>query len=408
MRICLISSGFLPCVDGVTVTQYERVRLLSEWGHDVLVFTPDYSMLPAVYPDHADYGGNIFPNVQVVPLPSDPIMGMAEDRHINRKGLRRLRNELLAFRPELIHVDEPERLLLGLHRRAGLREARQAGIPIVASMRTNFQDYLEDYLPRPAWLLASVRHAFGKLVQWTYNGYDRTIVSSQHVFSRMPDYGIRNAVYGQVLGSQTALCSPSRRRPDYFREVWGLDGVDATVKLLFLGRLMPDKNWRFTLAHLAKLAGRTGRPFSILIAGAGPMADEIAERLAPLGEHLHMLGRVHPSRVPDLMANCDLHVTASLKETKGQTALEALASGVPVVAPDCSWAAELIDHGQSGLLYDPGDGEAFIGTLVRAIDDQLARAAWSARAHESATAFASDEPTRRWLTLLQDTLQVRD
>ncbi len=110
MKIAIISSGFLPVIDGVTVTQINRVRELSQYGHQVLLFCPDYSQLANIYPLWQAYTGNILPGVKVVNLDSESFLGLDFERNVSTKSYQVVLQELQNFQPDIIHVDEPERL----------------------------------------------------------------------------------------------------------------------------------------------------------------------------------------------------------------------------------------------------------------------------------------------------------
>ncbi|MGB3790404.1 MAG: glycosyltransferase, partial [Phormidesmis sp.] len=147
MKIAIISSGFLPVVDGVTVSLFQRVRALSKLGHQVLILCPDYQAVASVYPDWRDYQGEILPGVRVVNLPSEPFMGVEFERNLSGKANRLLNQELAAFEPDIVHVDEPDRIFLGLLKAPGVAYAKQHNIPCVGFYHTNFIDYIEDFLP---------------------------------------------------------------------------------------------------------------------------------------------------------------------------------------------------------------------------------------------------------------------
>ena len=76
MKIAIIASGFLPLIDGVTVSGMQRLIKLSQWGHQVILFCPDYSGLETDYPNWQDYTGNILPGVRVVNLVSNCFVGL--------------------------------------------------------------------------------------------------------------------------------------------------------------------------------------------------------------------------------------------------------------------------------------------------------------------------------------------
>lgn len=99
-------------IDGVTVSAMMRLQKLSQWGHEVLFFCPDYSTIESVYPNWREYSGNILPGVRVYNLPSTPFLGLDFERNPSIKSYSILLKELEKFQPDLVHVDEPERLFL--------------------------------------------------------------------------------------------------------------------------------------------------------------------------------------------------------------------------------------------------------------------------------------------------------
>ena len=142
MKIAIISSGFLPVVDGVTVALYQRLRVLSKLGHQVLVLCPNYEAIASIYPNWRDYQGEILPGVKVIGLPSEPFMGVAFERNISRRAHQLLQRELADFTPDIVHVDEPDRLYLGMLKAPGVGYARASGVPCVGFYHTNFIDYI--------------------------------------------------------------------------------------------------------------------------------------------------------------------------------------------------------------------------------------------------------------------------
>ena len=110
MKIAIIASGFLPLIDGVTVSGLQRLNKLSQWGHEVVLFCPDYSSLKADYPNWRDYTGDILPGVRVINLTSSSFVGLEYEPNVTRKSYQTVLQELADFQPDIIHVDEPERI----------------------------------------------------------------------------------------------------------------------------------------------------------------------------------------------------------------------------------------------------------------------------------------------------------
>ena len=334
MKIAIITSGFLPVVDGVTVADFNRMKKLSQWGHQVRVFCPDYSSLASVYPNWQDYTGEILPNIEVVNLPSDAFMGLDFERNVSWRARPYLMQSLEEFQPDILHVDEPERLSVGLLQTPGIQYAKQAGIPCVCFYRTNFIEYAEDYFDWPPAAITGLQNVFKLLLRRVYNAYDQTFTTSPITQQKIIKLGIKNSRYAGLVGFDTDHFSPDLRRPDFFAQTHDLPQVDQQVKLVFVGRLTPDKGWGFTFKAMRELLSRIDRDrVALIVAGDGSMREEISEELGALTPHVHLLGRVEPTQIPILLANSDIHITTSEKEARGLTILEAFASGIPVLAP---------------------------------------------------------------------------
>lgn len=370
MKIAIIASGFLPVIDGVTVTGFYRVQTLSKLGHEVLLFCPDYSKLESIYPDWRKYTGDILPGVKVVNLQSNPFF-VEFERNPAWNSYRTVLQELEQFQPDIIHVDEPERLfVMGFWRVAGVDFARRKDIPCVSFYRTNFLEYLEDFFPLPRWAIANLQFLVKKLIVYVYNSYDLTLVTSKVTFPKVTDLGINNAIYSSLLGLDNSKYTSQLRQENFFDRTYNLPQVDQKVKLIFLGRLTPDKGWNFTLDAFSTVFKEIDpEQIAILIAGDGESKTEIIDRLGKLTPHLHLLGRILPENVPALLANSDIHVTTSEKETRGLTVLEAFAAGIPVLAPRAGGVVENIEPGINGFLFNPQDIDDFTAKLKYLVDN---------------------------------------
>ena len=374
MKIAIITSGFLPVIDGVTITGYSRIQQLSKKGHQVLLFCPDYSKVARIYPDWQQYTGKILPGVRVINLPSTNFF-VEFERNIAWYAYSKLERELAAFEPDIIHVDEPERLFFSLWRIPGLKYARQRNIPCVGFFRTNFIEYAEDFFTVPKFVLNiiqwSIKHL---LVLYVYNAYDLTLVTSKITEKKIKNLGIRNVCYGSFIGLEVDRFTNLKPQNDFFTQNYNLPELDNKVKLIFLGRLTPEKGWNFTLENLAYVLEKIDKnKVAFLIVGDGELKEQIDRAFSNLAPYFHLFGRVKPDNVPALLVNSDLHVTTSEKETRGLTVLEAFTAGIPVLAPNSEGVIENIESGINGLLYEPKNKEDFATKLQILIEDSNLR-----------------------------------
>jgi len=381
MKIAILSSGFLPVVDGVTVAQINRLRWLSHWGHEVLLFCPDYEPIAGVYPHWREFTGELLPGVRVINLASTSYMGIEFERNVSSKSYETVLRELAAFQPDVIHVDEAERLANGFFKFPGVKFAKGAGIPCVSFFHTNFVEYAEDFLEVPVPILRGLQFVLKRLFAWVYGAYDVTLVGSHDAYERVTRMGIRNALRGDFLGVDLERFRDDLREQNFFETRYGLGNLAGKVNLAFVGRLTPDKGWKFAMNALEQMARRQDMGnVAILIAGDGEMQAEIARRLGGLA---HFLGRIPPDAMPALLANCDVLVTTSEKETRGLTILEGFAAGIPAIAPHAGGVTDSIENGVNGFLFVPGNVGDFTEKLNRLIDDSELRREMGIQGKES-------------------------
>ncbi|MGK7918347.1 MAG: glycosyltransferase [Prochloraceae cyanobacterium] len=403
MKIAIITSGFLPVVDGVTVSGLHRVQYLSQWKHEILLFCPDYSSLAHVYPNWQKYTGTLLPGVNVINLDSTPFMDLDFERNVSWQGYKTLLKELEKFQPDLIHVDEAERLFVGFWRIPGVDFARKNRIPCVSFFRTNFLEYLEDFFPFRGIILEVVQKLFKQFLTWVYNSYDATLIHSVVTHKKLIDIGIKNSIYAELSGFDSTIFEPKLRAADFFGRVYQLPQVDRTVKLIFLGRLTPDKGWNFTFEAFATVSKIVALDnVAILVIGDGPMRDEIAQKLSVFTANIHLLGRVSPEHIPALLANSDIHITASEKETRGLTVLEAFASGIPVLAPRAGGVVENIDDGKNGFLFTPKDSQDFAQKLKQLVENPELRQAMGENARVSIASCSWEQAVKNLVRIWQD------
>ncbi len=401
MKIAIIASGFLPVLDGVTVSGYYRVQKLSQFGHQVLLFCPDYSPLAHLYPNWKDYTGNIFPGIQVINLPSTPFLDF--ERNVGFNTYKIVVRELEKFQPDIIHVDEPERLFFAFFRLAGIKFARENNIPCICTFRTNFLEYFEDFLPLPKGINLMLQLIFEKSFVSIYNKYDLTLVSSTITHQKIIGMGIKNAMYINFHGFDIEKFNSATITTNFWELNYQIPNLTNKVKIVFLGRLTEDKGWKFTLGAFVKLQQLVNiENVAIIIVGDGPMREEISNRLSQVTNHVYLLGRISPKHIPNILKNSNFHVTASEKETRGLTVLEAFAAGIPVVAPEAGGVTENIQNGRNGLLFTPGNQESFCDKLKLLIEDSNLRKEMGINGRETIAKYSWDNAVANLVKIWQE------
>lgn len=351
MRIALVTDTYLPEVNGVTTVLAVMRDGLRQRGHAVLVVAPRY---PAPGPD--DDG--------VVRRPSIACPGYGQVRlasPMDGAATAALRD----FAPDVVHV-----VTEGPLGSLGRRWARAAGRPVVTSFHTDFPRYFDRYLG--AWAGAAARrylrrfHGIARLVQ----------TPSEATAAELRAMGLpRVEVWGR--GVDTALFHPARRSESR-RQAMGASG---RVLVLHVGRLAVEKDVDTLVAAFRDAHARLGDAAAFVVAGDGPKAAEVRAAL-PFAVHRGFLPR---PVLAELYADGDLFVFPSPTETCGLVALEAMASGLPVVAARAGGILENLRDGLNGVLVPAGDPAAFATEIARLVRDEDQRRALGQGARGFAT-----------------------
>jgi glycosyltransferase involved in cell wall biosynthesis len=336
MRIALLTDTYAPQVNGVTTVVQRIVAVLERSGHDAAVVAPRYPRTPVTPPTR---------QIRLRSLPFPPYPAI----RLSVAAGRRTARFLDEFGPEAVHVatEGP----IGL---AGRTYALKRGLPLLTSFHTDFPKYTRHYG------FAALEPVVWRWLLWFHGPSVATHTPGEAVRDALWHNGIRQAVvWGR--GVDTAHFRPARRDPTWRRR----NGVpDDTVIVLHVGRLAAEKNLPVLIDAWERAHAAVGRRATFVIAGEGPMEPALAARL-PWARRLGFLGR---HALADLYASADLCVLPSHTETCGLVALEAMASGIPVVAADAGGFRESVQDGVTGRLVGAADPAGFAAAIVDLVD----------------------------------------
>jgi glycosyltransferase involved in cell wall biosynthesis len=193
-------------------------------------------------------------------------------------------------------------------------------------------------------------------------------------------------------GVDTERFSPSPARPE-----------GATSTVLAVGRLDARKGHAFLVEALARLAEK-GTDARVVIVGEGPERPAL-ERLARdlgVGDRLSLPGAVGQDEITSWFADADIFCLPSLAEGVPIVLMEAMACGLPVVAPRIMGIPELVEDGRSGSLVTAGRADELATALARQLADPEARRRMGAAGRERVLAeFEVGECTRRVAELMK-------
>ncbi|MDX3109133.1 glycosyltransferase family 4 protein [Nonomuraea angiospora] len=342
MRVAIVAESFLPQINGVTNSVCRVLDHLAATGHDAMVVAPA--------PAPPSYAG----------FPVHPVRSLALPFYrsvtVGLPGMR-LSRTLARFKPDVVHLASPA--LLGA---AGMAAARRLGLPTVAVFQTDLAGFARQYGIRGgdpviwSWLRRVHRHAA------------RTLAPSTPTLRELAGHGIaRLSLWGR--GVDLDLFHPRHRSEELRRRL----APRGEIIVGYAGRLAAEKQPQL-LAALADVPG-----VRLAVVGTGPMERRL-RGLLPGAEFFGLRTGPDLARV---LASLDVFVHTGSNETFCQAVQEALASGVPVVAPAVGGPLDLVRPGANGLLYAGGDPSALRAAVAALAADPARRARMARQARES-------------------------
>jgi phosphatidylinositol alpha 1,6-mannosyltransferase len=334
VRVAIVAESFLPSINGVTNSVLRVIEHLRRTGHEVLVIAPDTPR--GEPPAEKVHDGvrvhrvpsRMFPKVTSLPL------GIPRPRMVG---------VLRGFRPDVVHLASPALLGYG-----GVHAARYLDIPTVAVFQTDVAGFAESYgigvAARAAW--AWTRHLHKRA--------DRTLAPSTSAMENLAAHRIPR-VHKWARGVDIAGFAPSAR-DEALRRQWSPDGKPIVG---FVGRLAPEKH-----VERLELLARRGE-VQLVVVGDGVDKPKL-ESAMPSAV---FTGALYGEALATAYASMDVFVHPGEHETFCQAVQEAMASGLPVIAPDAGGPRDLVAPYRTGLLLPVDEFEA---KLTESVDHLIA------------------------------------
>ncbi|MDI2591635.1 glycosyltransferase family 1 protein [Pseudomonas sp. 681] len=252
------------------------------------------------------------------------------------------RNVLHDLQPDLIEVGDPY-----LTAWAALDARRQLDVPVIGFYHSDLPLLAGNRMGH--WVTPNVEAYVSRL----YGNFDRVLAPSQVMADKLIGLGVRN-VYVQPLGVDLQTFNPDARDPGLRAEL-GIN--DDTRLLIFAGRGSKEKNLPVLLSCMKRL----GHRYHLLLVGSS-MPNQVPRNVTVIDEFCSA------TQVARLMASADALLHAGDQETFGLVILEAMASGIPVVAVAAGAFTEIVTD-QCGLLCTP-DNPLAMANAVRELFSQ--------------------------------------
>lgn len=366
-RILFCTDTYPPQVNGVSVVAALSVSGLEERGWECAVIAPRYPDEPESTFSHVRLGGavNDLTAVASVPLPGYADIRLSAPRY----GV--VARVIDRFRPDLVHCETE--FVLG---RLGQIAAQRAGIPTISSYHTDYSRYAASYgVP---WLRGAVSSYLRRFHRRSVRVYTPSVPARDDLHA----LGVRDVeVWGR--GVDTEAYHP-RRRSAAMRS--GLNLGDRFT-FVHVGRLAPEKGVdRILGAYARARALLPAGTIHLVIAGSGPSEAALRASAPPDVTFLGFLDRA--KTLPILYASCEAFLFSSLTETLGLVVLEAMASGLPVIATPAGGVADHLRHLENGVSYPANDVDAMAHAMVDLVMRPELRARLAEGARRTAEALS--------------------
>ncbi len=341
LRIALFSGNYNMTLDGANKALNRLVEYLLRQGAAVRVYSPTMAE-PAFQPQG-----------DLVSLPSFAIPGRSEYKFPT--GLSdSVRGDLEKFAPNIVHLSSPD-----FSARAAAKWARKRALPVIASVHTRFETYPRYY--KMGFLEASLEAWIRSL----YRRCDALVTPSQSMVDVLREQDMNDDVSIWSRGVDRTIFGPEKRDLAWRRE---LGIADDDVAIAFLGRLVAEKGLDIFAESIVELRKRQV-PHKVLVIGDGP-ARKSFEHALPGGI---FAGFQTGSDLGRALASADIFFNPSITETFGNVTLEAMASGLPVVASAATGSTSLVEDGRTGALVPTVDERAFADAIAPYLTEDALR-----------------------------------
>jgi glycosyltransferase involved in cell wall biosynthesis len=375
IRLALFTGNYNLIRDGVAITLNRLVEFLERHHIPVIVVGPECEE-PA-FRHVGDYIG----------VPSISVPGRPEYRFstgLPQQSMQSIRK----FSPTLVHVVTPD--LLGVR---ALAFAQNHGITKVGSYHTHFTRYLKyfnlEWMEPLGW----------KYLAWFYLQCRHIYVPTASMAEELRSHGIDRGLRIWSRGVDTARFSPCYRS-EHWRQRFGFQRDDPVVA--FVSRLVWEKDLS-TLVETVRRVSTVNSRVRFLIVGDGPARRDLQGRIPEAA----FAGFLTGTELAVAYASSDVFLFPSETETFGNVTLEAMASGLPVVAARAPGSRSLVTHGLHGLLSPPRDVGSFAESVLKLASDAVLRRRMSFAARSEALRHPPDDVNQHLLRHYREALDSR-
>jgi len=366
MKMAIFTDTYYPDINGVARTLRHLTNYLEKETIAYKVFAPDSNS------QSTDYVPSHISRIKSMPFFLYPECRLAFP------NLFRIKTELEAFSPDLIHVATP--FNMGL---CGVYLGKKLSIPLIGSYHTDFDYYLRFYD------LEFFSKILWKYMKWFHKPFQKLFVPSQETYTQLHSRGFSDLEIWPH-GVDCQLFHPDYDK-QFIRAKWQ---ITKKYLISFVGRLAPEKDVQTLMAVAKLLPAKVREQVQWMIVGDGPLREEL-EANAP--SNMAFTGYLTGQELAEIYSASDLFFFPSPTETFGNVVIEALASGTPAIAANSGGVKSIVQQGITGYLCEPGSAGEFADVIVELVENDHLREQLSRNARDYAL-------TQSWEAIFADLL----
>jgi len=375
VKVAIVTETYPPEVNGVASTIARFIKGLTELGHDITLIRPRQGFKDK--PKNESLFKEILTLGMPIPGYSSLRMGLPQKNMLLKQWSH--------DRPSLVHI-----VTEGPLGWSALEAAKKLNIPICSDFRTNFDAYSTHYG------MSFLKSPIQRYLRYFHNKSNFTMVPTQELKNQLLSYGFERL---KVLarGVDTELFNPSKRCQE-LRNHWGVRDHEKVV--LCVGRLASEKNLHVTVETFKAML-QVNPNLKMVWVGDGP--EKGALKLSCPNSIFSGVQR--GESLASHYASGDIFLFSSLSETFGNVTIEAMASGLAVLAYDYAAARQFIDHGSNGFLANLNEANSFITTGLALVKDNVNLEKLRAHARQTTLEISWDQVTKKLENNYYDLIQ---
>ncbi|HDK25527.1 MAG TPA: glycosyltransferase family 4 protein [Candidatus Atribacteria bacterium] len=388
MRIAFFTNCYKPLVNGVVTSIVSLKEAYERKGHETYVFAPQVD-------GYIDQEKNVF-RYRSVNLTKKVKYPIAIPLSFRAKKV------ITEFNPDIIHVHHPFVLSS-----PAIMYGKKLGIPKILTLHTQYERYAYYIAPIPEKL---TQEAIKRIIFNLAYKIDCITTPSGSMKELIKSYGIKNRI--EVIPNAIDL-DPFRQKDELkcseIRKRYNLKEDDKII--LYVGRVAQEKSIDKIIEALAITKRKGISNVRLLIVGGGPAIEELKNlvRSLQIEEQVIFTGEVKNEEIRHYYKIAYLFTIASTTETFGIVIIEALASGIPVLAVKAPGAVDILTDGLDGLLVDnDNDIEKFANALDKIIREPELRERLSQGALKTSERYSIDIVSERMLNLYREVMEIKN